>query len=272
MSKNNQSITICYILSLGHSGSTVLDRTLASLPGAVGLGETYALLSGKEQNFENTSSLCSCGNQLLQCEYWSGLKDLNKNCQSPEEFINAYQQIIAHAQQQGYSHIIDSSKKPWLLEYLNSARFENVEIKTIYLVRDVRGWAASRRSLAAREGKSTILVFIRAVHNWFLNNLRLLNFLKKGDYTWSLLSYESFVLDHENSINSLTKYLNIDTSNAAEGADHIVFGNRTKLNDQKHLRYDTRWFNVYHLSVYLFIFPYIGWLNSLLSISKNGKE
>jgi len=51
---------VIYIAGLGHSGSTILDMSLGTLPGVVGLGELKTLIDNQSRE-RHYSSLCSCG-------------------------------------------------------------------------------------------------------------------------------------------------------------------------------------------------------------------
>lgn len=60
---------ITYILGAGRSGSTVLERLLASAPGVVGVGEVATLW---RRPFADLT--CSCGAPAPECEFWSDVR------------------------------------------------------------------------------------------------------------------------------------------------------------------------------------------------------
>jgi len=62
---------IIYILSLGHSGSTLLDLLLSYHDKVIGLGEVYSVIGDKDSNLEQTEDICSCGKQMSKCPVWS---------------------------------------------------------------------------------------------------------------------------------------------------------------------------------------------------------
>ena len=57
--------TIIFILASGHSGSTVLDKAIGSLPNGHSLGEIDYFSS-----FIESDSLCSCGVSHSECKFW----------------------------------------------------------------------------------------------------------------------------------------------------------------------------------------------------------
>lgn len=60
---------VTYILGAGRSGSTVLERLLASAPGVVGVGEVATLWRRPL-----TDLTCSCGAPAPECEFWSEVR------------------------------------------------------------------------------------------------------------------------------------------------------------------------------------------------------
>ena len=67
------SKTVLSILSSGHSGSTLLDIILGSIPGVFSMGEFHYLSWQAWRNGEqsgNGQDLCTCGNSFVQCPVW----------------------------------------------------------------------------------------------------------------------------------------------------------------------------------------------------------
>ena len=60
---------VTYILGAGRSGSTVLERLLASAPGVVGIGEVATLWRRPLSKL-----VCSCGAPAPECEFWSEVR------------------------------------------------------------------------------------------------------------------------------------------------------------------------------------------------------
>ena len=57
---------VVYVGGLGRSGSTLLERALARLPGFVGLGEVVYLWERGLLNDET----CGCGEPFSDCAFW----------------------------------------------------------------------------------------------------------------------------------------------------------------------------------------------------------
>lgn len=88
--------TIVYILGLSHSGSTLLSLLLARLSGAVSVGESYAVLSGKQRALEGTEGMCSCQEELEKCELWSRVD------RATSRFDVGYSELLREAKKLGY--------------------------------------------------------------------------------------------------------------------------------------------------------------------------
>ena len=65
-SQNASEMTLLYIAGYGRSGSTVLDMLLDSRDGVVGLSEVTHLFQ-----YLDEGKSCSCGDALLNCQFWS---------------------------------------------------------------------------------------------------------------------------------------------------------------------------------------------------------
>jgi hypothetical protein len=70
------------IISLGHSGSTLLDLVCGTLPGVFSMGEmhflSWQLEQGEKEN--DPQSYCSCGLYFDECPFWSAiLNEISQN-------------------------------------------------------------------------------------------------------------------------------------------------------------------------------------------------
>jgi hypothetical protein len=63
-------VNTAYVLSSGHSGSTLLDLLIGSHPEAMSLGEVTYL----PRSFVR-SAVCTCGAPVPQCEFWLGVME-----------------------------------------------------------------------------------------------------------------------------------------------------------------------------------------------------
>jgi hypothetical protein len=133
---------IVFIVGLSRVGSTMLDLVLGCNPKFVGLGEIFQVLRPDMNRFEQ-NEYCSCGKLTRECSFWGvvaeGLKE-KKTAGLDERYGHTLQ---AFEDLYGPDHImVDSSK---LLDVLKTVvRLPWVEVKVIYLIRDVRAWTISR--------------------------------------------------------------------------------------------------------------------------------
>ncbi len=70
----NLNRKVLYILSVGHSGSTILDMTLGQFPNVFSTGEMVHLiwqLFREINGIEDSQGKCSCNKKFLECDYWS---------------------------------------------------------------------------------------------------------------------------------------------------------------------------------------------------------
>jgi len=66
--------TVTYILSHSYSGSTLLTYLLANNPDISTIGELKATRMG-----DIASYICSCGEKIVECDFWGQLQDKMKN-------------------------------------------------------------------------------------------------------------------------------------------------------------------------------------------------
>ena len=165
--------TVIYIAGSGRSGSTLLERVLGGMPGAVNVGELIDL-------FRRTAPLgerCGCGLAFTECPFWSGVgkrafggwhdDELAETQRlqgrvarqrhlprllSPSLADRGFRDDIAAygasyqalyrgiADQAGVGYVVDASK--WPVQALALSR-AGIDMRVIHLVRDVRGVAYS---------------------------------------------------------------------------------------------------------------------------------
>ena len=173
MRRNPRIPTVIYIAGSGRSGSTLLERVLGDMPGAVNVGELIDLFRRTAPRGER----CGCGLAFAECPFWA---DVGKRAfdgweDSRLAAIHRLQTRVARqrhlprllampladrgfrddvaaygasyralyraiADQAGASYVIDASK--WPVQALALSR-AGIDIRVIHLVRDVRGVAHS---------------------------------------------------------------------------------------------------------------------------------
>ena len=167
------SPTVIYIAGSGHSGSTLLERTLGQMDGFVNVGELIDLFRRTAAQGER----CGCGQAFASCAFWArvgthafgGWGDGHlATVQSLQQHVarqrhtarllafrlagrgfrrdvtrygasysSLYQAIAAET---GAACVVDASK--WPVQALALAR-SGIDVRVIHLVRDVRGVAHS---------------------------------------------------------------------------------------------------------------------------------
>ncbi|MFN0094443.1 MAG: sulfotransferase family protein [Dehalococcoidia bacterium] len=164
-------LAIVCIIGMGRSGSTLLDRMIGTLPGAVPVGESRSIV----RRIHGAGSDCSCGAPLSSCPLWAAAwqKTMPSDFDIAADLTNerrilgrrsvakmllraptgaAAADLHAYAaarraiyeavlEQSGGSVIVDSTKFwPYALALARSGEFQ---VRAIHLVRDPRGVAFS---------------------------------------------------------------------------------------------------------------------------------
>jgi hypothetical protein len=226
---------VIYIAGLGHSGSTILDMSLGTITGVVGLGELKTLLDEKSRERHYTS-VCSCGKKATECDIWKEVPQLLEGKQGDHEKIEAVFTLL----QQRYGDnciLTDSSKNSYAyLEYLK----DNYDLRVIYLTRDIRSWSYSRH---LSSGKPVIYYILR----WGLENVKLLIRLRKMGIKQMHVGYEELALFPEHVLQRIAAYTGLEYSDTmlspGKTKSHIISGNVARTDEMKKSswKYDARW-------------------------------
>jgi len=232
---------VVYIAGNGHSGSTILDMCLGAHPGIIGLGEIANILLASSHKLEEnnfTKIKCSCGNDMCNCDFWMGVREWLRD--NPCGDINDKWKFLLTFFQKKYGKekvLIDSSKtKHEYLLFLN----DYCDLYVIFLVRDYRSWVYSRFS---RHGHN---IFMLMLH-WYINNIRIYNFLKKNNLNVLVVGYEELALYPKFILEKITKFIGLSFNNNMlqpnKTKSHIIRGNvaRGDSEKRKNLMYDARW-------------------------------
>lgn len=257
---------VIYILGLDHSGSTILDIILSKHPETVGLGETYAVLREKERAFEDTHNFCSCGSDLEKCPLWKEYLVWQKENKG-KSYENKYKNLLKIVSEKiGKDVVIDSSKNDWMLEVIKKlSDAGEVDLKVIFLLRDARGWAASRYDLGVKAGRK-IRFYPKYFYNWYKMNRKLKKLLEKDNYDYIQVSYEELAFNTEEKIRDIFEFTGLDPdifNIDFPPNTHIAYGNRTKkdAHKKKAILYDSRWFHRFWLNFFFVLMPHIFFWN-----------
>lgn len=253
--------SIIYILSSGHSGSTILQYLLAGSSNVIGLGEVRQMADrlGREKG----DSDCSCGLPVKNCPLWKDFHTENK-----ETTFDWYKRLVYRTMElyPQASLMVDTSKSihtiaPWI-----TLASEGVisEVIIIYLVRDVRGWAVSDENTRKRKQRRSRLIFM-SILSWWKDQLLITRFInnKLKKFNTLSVSYEALIFQTESQLSRIDKFCNLNNGNRnweealQTSIVHDVFGNRMKNEPSKRTKliYDDRWqyrFSVNLMSLILY--------------------
>ena len=226
---------VIYIAGLGHSGSTLLDMSLGTLPSVIGLGEIKTILDPRTRE-GHFSSRCSCGKQAMECDVWGKVPQLLKNVNNNLQGIGILHDLLK--EQFGPDVIlVDASKNSYpYLEELNSKH----ELKVIYLTRDVRSWSYSR---FLSTGKPALYFAIR----WVLENIKLRSRFRKMGIQPMWIGYEELALYPEHILPKIADFCGLKFANSmlepSMSNSHIISGNIARSDPEKKAgwKYDARW-------------------------------
>lgn len=163
---------ILYIVGVGRSGSTLLERVLGAVPGSVNAGELNAIFS----RVSSQDQRCGCGEPFSTCDFWQLVGERAYGGWEPvtarmaqlqprlirqrfvprmasgmagatyrrdlAEYLDAYHRLYrAIAEVSGAEVVVDASKSTAQLFALR--RIDGLDLRVVNLVRDARGVANS---------------------------------------------------------------------------------------------------------------------------------
>lgn len=240
---------LIYLAGVPRTGSTVLGRMLGSIPDAIFAGELN-LFWGRLADGE----LCSCGQPLEKCEFWSavisegfgklGLEDA-RNLERLERTLRLWQKIslplpvgrkitrcehfraAADARLQLYrsiaevaqvSWIIDSGKDSWFGMLFSRLYADNFD--TVHIVRDPRGVAFSKTKSVKSDSEPRYLPRrppVMSSLTWLVENLVIQIALKRLSASYIRIRYEDLAADPETVIREVANSMKIGGGEEAYG-------------------------------------------------------
>lgn len=242
---------LLYIASLPHSGSTVSSLILGQQPKFIGLGgidRAVTLLAGEPG--KAAEEFCSCGNKVLDCEYWSKvLKRANSvSCQTLREryelALSVFQDVFGCD-----AWAVDSSKHAEPIAELSN--FPEINLRAIHLCKDYRSAIVSSADLKrARKGvaRPGWIIGLEAGWRWHRGNSKIRNILLQNQISFVGIGYEELCLGLSHFFKELGVFLKTETIEApatiAGSRSHLFIGNAMRRQKHKeNLMYDYRWFS-----------------------------
>jgi hypothetical protein len=267
---------VLYIGGEGRSGSTVLERLLATTPGTCAIGEAKYLFA----RGIGSQELCGCGRPVPECELWSevgdrlvggwdsaegkGLVDLFAALDRPRkipatvagrgDLVRRAREVLADlypliAEVSGASVIIDSSKHPAWAYLL--AGTETVDLRVVHLVRHpsgvVQSWSRPIERPQAGEGKGEQLM---PAHSPFEVTVRwdifngLFHRLARRSVPTVLVRYEDYVEDIGGTLRASLGLVGLESGGTPEAMTrgHGIAGNPARFaDDGQAILVDDRW-------------------------------
>jgi hypothetical protein len=176
-------LKVLYIVGVGRSGSTLLERMLGAVPGSVNAGELNAIFS----RVATQDQRCGCGEPFSACPFWTevgehafgGWSEVTRRIahlqprvvrqrhvprmltgapasfqRELDEYVDVHERLYRSvAAVSGAEVVVDASKSTAQLFALR--RIEGLDLRVVNLVRDSRGVANSWGKTGIRKPQST---------------------------------------------------------------------------------------------------------------------
>jgi hypothetical protein len=259
---------VVFIGSLERSGSTVLDLTLGRTGRCVSFGEVARVLEphGRRGLAGVLERTCTCGASVPECQFWGPvLREIGPLEQSLS-LSGRYAIFLARVRElYGPDTVaVDSSKYLVALDALRELTMP-VDLRVLFLVRDVRGWVSSSRKAARRRKEIPYrTLFSREIrrhwraylrHNvlrsfpfwlpleWYIRNRRIESHLHRSSVSYEGVSYEQLATETDATLRQILSFIGEPSAALSEGArSHLVRGNRMALEKVgPAIRYDSGW-------------------------------
>lgn len=257
-----KKLRIAYIISLPHSGSTILAHHLSKHRPVVNLGEAgYGMK--RIASHCAADCPCACGKSAAECVFWGGV-DLSSI--SDREFPQSlgYRKLVDRFRDVFGcgSILLDANKTSEPLRFFCKA--PDCEVFAIHLVRDVRGACVSEavRKKKSHPSRAEWFTATQAAFQWMRRNLaitRLLDSLPLADK--KMMSYERLCQNPEGVLNNITDWLGASRE-SCQSYDHALIGNMLGFSSgSREIRYDNRWRGRHTYYPALLLFPILPFLN-----------
>ncbi|MCB0457926.1 MAG: sulfotransferase, partial [Flavobacteriaceae bacterium] len=259
---NQEKINLIYLLGAGRSGTTMLATILNTHSKIHTLGEMHQFLDYMLEDKD-----CSCGKNLSQCDFWGAiLQDLDISYLKNKARVDLSNSLEKHYQIPFYllgkplnktyqkmgdmifEEVQKKISKPWLLDsskyisrYLLQRKNKKINLKGIYLIRDVRGVIHSfGKNVQTPKKPLSAILYYTLINCW----AQWVTFFDKRIIK---IRYEDFVNDPENTIHKLEAHLFGTTSkidnlkNSTFEIPHIIAGNRLRSQKELSIKKDLKW-------------------------------
>jgi len=236
-----------YIVSLPHSGSTILGYNLSEHPDVVFLGEVgYALADLAAARRAGSRLFCSCEQSAEECPFWGRVA---RRLPDQADLETGYRLVVEEflALHGGEKILVDSNKTVEPARFL--ASMENLRVRCVHTVRDFRGAAVSeaRRKSKRRPNRPEWASAVQASFQWMRKNMRTVrSFSSLPTVELHRTSYEKLCADPAREVEAVWRFLGLPPHRYAGRESlqnsHLLSGNRLASSGRSRLPvYDERW-------------------------------
>lgn len=277
-------ITVIYIIGDRRSGTTLLENILSKSDEIISVGELAMLKDHIDKTgpgfFWNWN--CSCGKSIFECPFWSNvLKNIyNKDfqtkitwpykslkiifssvfkkyaCKTLQKFVSTKNNLtttetlekiyISISQTSNKKIIVDSSKDP--LQALAISRFKNIEVKYVWLTRDLRAISYSKLKRAEANKSSTKGILRILLNTTYYKNLCKAVVFCLNTKNVTVVNYEDLVSKTQSTLNKICNYFCLKNFSAPEHMelinDHTIGGTPNRF-ERSLIAEDASWKNFY---------------------------
>lgn len=256
----SEKVKLIYLFGAGRSGTTILSTVLNAHKEIKAVGELHQFYE-----YLSSSSECSCGSPLETCNFWNAIvhrlpysqnqvdlalnetegqekhkKVLMATFRTPSSSYISYQKELLTAiyDEIEEKYILDSSK--YLARYLWLKKMPLLDVKGIYMVRDVRGVVNSFKKNVQTSRKPLSAIFYYISVNVVA---QLVCWFHKGALK---IRYEDLMEKPNETTQKIFRHLGLETklfdfNNEFFEMPHIIGGNRIKSKSKLKLSPDEKW-------------------------------
>src|SRR5680860_413390 len=262
---------LVFISGIPRSGTSLLHLMIGAHPRYVSVGEVYGLIRPGSARMANPDGVqCSCGKNALDCTFWGEVVSRLRG--SDESTVAGRYQIFLDVFKARFGDEkipVDSSKAMPALEALTT--LPHVQVKTFYVIKDVRAWTVSLREHQNQQFKKlprhqrfTRNMSSRLFRRWYNENRENQAVIERLGVPSAQLSYEELCLFPTQSLTKISAFLGDEFTEEVlsfnKGEHHGVLINRMRNSKEKMsgVFYDTRWlFSHRQWRVPMLLFPRI---------------
>jgi hypothetical protein len=236
-----------YILSLGHSGSTLLDLFLGSHSHIESGGEVrwyYDFMSANSVRSDE-ARVCTCGVNVANCYYWEsvrnkvsdvyGKREIDLRSTELTEFEDYNYQALEAMLQVSKKQVFCDSSKDWS-RLQNLLRSELFDVHVVHLVRDGRAVAYSNK----KKGHG----YLNSLRTWQKLNLQyFLELESSTNVGYTCVRYEDLVNQPQRNISKILEAVGLGFEERQlqfwEFDHHNLSGNRMRIKGSQPIKRDT---------------------------------